>query len=162
MPRIDDAISPPAVSVLDRLLVAEEGEPRSYREALVDLRRRVLRDLEWLLNARVGCDPRLLGVSGGERGGELLHFGLPDITLVDLRNDRKREELRRWIADAVARFEPRLENVRVTLKGSDERRGSTRFQVEGRLRVDPEPIEFPFEAAVQWSDRAVEIQGARS
>ena len=164
MPRIDDAISPPAMSVLDRLMAGDESEPRSYRAGLSGLRRSVLRDLEWLLNARVGSGPGAWSTLSKDRspGGDLLCFGLPDLTLVDLRNARKREDLRRWISEAVARFEPRLEHVNVTVKGSDESKGSTRFQVEGYLRVDPEPIEFPFEATVQWSDRAVHVQGSKS
>jgi type VI secretion system protein ImpF len=164
MARIDDALPPPAVSVLDRLLAGEDAsavETRSYRKAIAALRSSVLRDLEALLNARIGADPRARNPFEGNSNveGELLRFGLPDLTLIDLRNERKRDGLRLLIADAVQRFEPRLVDVRVTVRGTGEHKGSTRFLIEARLRIDPEPIEFPFEATVQWADRAVEIQG---
>ena len=59
--------------------------------------------------------------------------------------------------DTIARFEPRLDFVTVHVHEGDERLGRTRFHVEGRLRVDPEPLKLSFDATVVWRNRTVEV-----
>ena len=58
MVRLDSSIPPPRLSVLDRLLEDEADfdgreEQTDYHAGLEAMKRFVLRDLQWLLNARV-------------------------------------------------------------------------------------------------------------
>jgi len=36
-------------------------------------------------------------------------------------------------------------------------RGQTRFQIQARLKVDPEPLKLSFDATVVWRNRMVTI-----
>jgi len=164
MARLHSSIPPPTLSVLDRLLDDDpdyqgiEQQP-DYRTGLTRLKDFVLRDLQWILNARIG---RVVPEDG--RGGEVADplegtvacLGLPDITNLDFKNAREREFLRRRIVDAVARFEPRLDFVTVTVSEGAVR-GQTRFQIQARLKVDPEPLKLSFDATVVWRNRMVTI-----
>ena len=124
MARLDASIPPPRLSVLDRLIDDDPDydgreEQQEYHTGLAALKRSVLRDLQWLLNSRLGIRPVI------ERGREkpdplrntVARFGLPDITNLDLKNERERELLRRLIVDAIGRFEPRLDFVTVSIRG---------------------------------------------
>lgn len=161
MARLHASIPPPRLSVLDRLM---DDEPDvTGPEALVDyhtglaaMRKAVLRDLQWLLNARIQGH---VGVDRDDPCAEtVVRLGLPDITNLDLKNDNEREALRRRIADTIARFEPRLDFVSVEARRDEEDRGRTRFHIEGRLRVDPEPMKLSFDATVVWRNRTVEVR----
>jgi type VI secretion system protein ImpF len=163
--RLHEAIPPPRLSVLDRLLDDDPETPGpetpdDYATGLSRLRASVLRDLQWLLNARTAGAPTR-GASPDRDPdpleGTVLRLGLPDITNLDLKNARARESLRRLIADVIERFEPRLDFVTVHVHEGDERLGRTRFHVEGRLRVDPEPLKLSFDATVVWRNRTVEV-----
>ena len=165
MARLHDAITPPKLSVLDRLLDEDPGAPGpepldDYATGLSRLRASVLRDLQWLLNARTAGAPtqsRSPARDPDPLEGTVLRMGLPDITNLDLKNSQAREALRRRIVDTIARCEPRLDFVTVHVHEGDERLGRTRFHVEGRLRVDPEPLKLSFDATVVWRNRTVEV-----
>lgn len=168
MARLHSSTPPPTLSVLDRLLDDEpenRGDERQsdYPSGLRQLRESVVRDLQWLLNARVGRSPVYDGSGRHEQDplhGTVLCFGLPDITTVDLKNVERRDAMRRSILAAIKKYEPRLDFVSV---GADEEHaegGETLFRIEARLLVDPEPIRLTFDAAVSWRDRNVEIRSA--
>jgi type VI secretion system protein ImpF len=164
--RLHDAIPPPKLSVLDRLLDDDPAapgpeSPDDYATGLSRLRTSVLRDLQWLLNARTAGAPAHAGSrdrAPDPLEGTVLRLGLPDITNLDLKNAQARESLRRRIVDTIARYEPRLDFVTVSVHEGDEKLGRTRFHVEGRLRVDPEPLKLSFDATVVWRNRTVEVQ----
>jgi type VI secretion system protein ImpF len=159
MARLDAAIPPPRLSVLDRLLDDEPDyagpeEQTEYHSGLGAFKRSVLRDLQWLLNARVGTRPE----TKDPMQGTVARLGLPDITNLDLKNERQREILRRLIADAIARFEPRLDFVSVSVREGSGSQGRTQFHVDARLRVEPEPTKLSFDATVVWKNRTVEVK----
>ena len=87
----------------------------------------------------------------------VLKLGLPDITTVDLKSRQESERLRRRIIDTITRFEPRLDFVTVALTEGGAGRGRTRFHIEARLRIDPEPLKLAFDATVVWRNRTVEV-----
>src|SRR5580692_433240 len=107
-------------SVLDRLIDTDplnRKEPESWRaQSLKELKDSVRRDLEWLLNSR-----RPL-VEPPDAAKHLWHsvyaYGLPDTTGLSLRSKDDRHRLATVVEVAVASFEPRLLNVKVTVPPS--------------------------------------------
>jgi len=126
------------LSVLDRLLDDEPEVPDRQRPFAEQLRRyqeAVQRDLEDLLNSH----PRASGWPARLRYLEdsLVNYGLPDFLGLNLASEAGREAFRRSLEDTIRRWEPRLDQVRVTLRDRSEpleRRLS--FQIEGVLRVE--------------------------
>lgn len=149
------------LSVLDRLVDDEPSfqgdEPQlDYHAGLAQLERGVSRDLQWLLNART--DARAKDDADDPLGGTVLRLGLPDITTIDLKSPRDRDLLRRRIRECIEVYEPRLDFVTVKVD-AEQGRDRTRFKVEARLKVDPEPVKLTFDATVFWRNRSVEVSG---
>jgi type VI secretion system protein ImpF len=124
-------------SILDRLLDPESGGAsgrRGYTVAqLIDS---VRRDLEDLLNTRQSVEDWPSDFV--EVSDSLLAYGMPDLTLFNAGVPREREELALLIADAIARFEPRLRDVRVSLvEVGTIQTPKVRFHIEARLRTEP-------------------------
>lgn len=140
-------------SVLDRLL---DDTPQQSHElpprpaALInDVRASVCRDLRALLNAR----RRLVEASDEypELEDSLINYGLPDLQSFEVREDPGYQSLCRMIQETIERFEPRLQDVRVTHKDLDRRTSGRQagervlgFQIEAVLVVEPmqEPVVF--------------------
>jgi type VI secretion system protein ImpF len=140
-------------SVLDRLF---DDEPETQRElewtqgATANLiRESVGRDLQCLLNAR-----RMLSAAVErypELADSLVNYGLPDLQSYEVRGDRDRAGLLRIIEETIRRFEPRLQQVRVTMQAQgsalvDRKTGDRRlaFEIEAVLVVEPlnDPVVF--------------------
>ena len=151
---------PVTVSVLDRLL---DDDPKRTEEAmptraqsLRTLKAGLRRDLEWLLNTRQPVEIP----TGVELQKSLYLYGLPDISSLGLANLADRERLTRSIELAVARFEPRLANVRVTLASvAGDKVPQLRFVIEGMLRIDPSPEHVTFDTLLELSSREYIVQG---
>ena len=164
MARLHSSIPPPKLSVLDRLLddepSARESESQlDYNKGLALMRSAVVRDLQWLLNARIGWAPEYEGSRDEDPLKDtVVRLGLPDITTTDLKSEQECEFLRRRIRESIPRFEPRLDFITVELGGGDAVRGRTHFKVTARLRVDPEPVKLTFDATVVWKNRTVEVR----
>lgn len=125
-------------SVLDRLLDDEPGEPdrqQPFHEQLQRYQAAVQRDLEDLLNSHrraAGWPARLRHLENS-----LVNYGLPDFLGLNLASEADREAFRRSLEDTIRRWEPRLQQVRVSLRDRGEpveRRLS--FQIQGVLRVE--------------------------
>jgi type VI secretion system protein ImpF len=149
-------------SVLDRLLDDRPDEkreaPASRQTNLRILKQAVKRDLEWLLNTRANATEIQEGLP--ELNRSLATFGIPDFSSWNVRGGRDQEELRRTIEDAVARFEPRLEAVQVTLETMSEVDRTVRFRIEARLRVEPAPEPVTFDSVLQLGTREFVLQGS--
>jgi type VI secretion system protein ImpF len=148
-------------SVLDRLL---DDRPEEKREApasrqtnLRILKQAVKRDLEWLLNTRANATEIPEGLP--ELTRSLATFGLPDFSSWNVHGAGDKD-LRRAIEDAVARFEPRLEAVQVTLETMSEVDRTVRFRIEARLRVEPAPEPVTFDSVLQLANREFVLQGS--
>ena len=161
MSRIDNEvrITP---SVLDRLL---DDRPEEKREApasrqtnLRILKQAVKRDLEWLLNTRANATEIPEGFPELRRS--LAAFGIPDFSSWNVRGGQDQESLRKAIEDAVARFEPRLEAVQVTLETMSEVDRTVRFRIEARLRIEPAPEPVTFDSVLQLANREFVLQGS--
>ncbi|MCI0335947.1 MAG: type VI secretion system baseplate subunit TssE [Acidobacteria bacterium] len=138
-------------SVLDRLI---DHEPELAREApasraktLRDLKDSVRRDLEWLLNTRqvVGGIPEGLR----ELSRSLAAYGLPDFTSISIKSPADQLRTQRALEAAISAFEPRLEDVTVTIIPARDLEQKLRFRIDARLRIEPTPEPVTFDTVLQ-------------
>ncbi len=148
-------------SILDRLLddqpgVSHEAVP-SRSQNVRQLKGSVARDLEALLNTRREA---LDDISSefAEVNRSLLVYGLPDFTAYSLLGQQDRARIRRALEETIAKFEPRLERVRVTLEPLREQDRTLRFRVDALLRMDPAPEVVTFDTVLQMITQAYVVQ----
>jgi len=134
-------------SVLDRLT---DTEPRNQNEvgpgmaqSLRQIKAALRRDLEWLLNTRQSI------IEVPDYAKELPYsvfvYGLPDLTSFSLNSTRDQQDLLQIMESTIAKFEPRLMNVVVTMLPVSETTRVVRFQIEGLMRADPAPERVVFD-----------------
>jgi type VI secretion system protein ImpF len=143
-------------SVLDRLLDYEpevSREPLASRsKSLRQLKQSVKRDLEQLLNTRQSAD--WLPPDLEELNNSLAAYGLPDFSAVSIKSPAEQNRLRRALEAAIAIFEPRLQDITVTLLPLDDYQRSLHFRIDARLRIEPAPEPVTFDALLQLSSGA--------
>jgi type VI secretion system protein ImpF len=153
-------------SVLDRLIDAESAGTRDRPGyTLRQMENAVRRDLEDLLNTRRppefvrGPDGRLELFFGGltEIPTSIVNYGLRDLAFFDTLTSELRSEFARHIEQVITAYEPRLRDVRVTVRDRDKvaealkadfRRTALYFHIEARLGLDPAP-EVAFETVLE-------------
>jgi type VI secretion system protein ImpF len=160
MPRTDNEVRV-TPSVLDRLLDYEpeiSREPIASRaKSLRELKQAVKRDLEWLLNTRQIAEelpPDLKQVKHS-----LAAYGLPDFSNVSTQNPTDQKNMLREIEDAIRIFEPRLENVVVTLEATRVTERAMRFRIDAHLKVEPAPEPVMFDTVLQLGSGQYVIHG---
>jgi type VI secretion system protein ImpF len=126
-------------SVLDRLIdpdAAGTAWRRGYGVGqMVDA---VQRDLEELLNTRESHQG--LPEEYVEVRRSIAAYGLPDLTALDAVTPQQRAEIGRVLEAAIARFEPRLRDVRATLVDAGDGKARTvRFRIDAKLCLEPAP-----------------------
>ena len=160
------ARSDPEVSVqpplLDRLIDLEPSSnvepPQSRAMAVRGLKDALRRDLEWLLNTR--RTPREIPKGCEELGRSVFAYGLPDLTSVSLHSYEDEMHLLGLIEKAIATFEPRLVQVRVTPRGQlDRTERMLHFQIDALLMVDPAPESISFDSVLNVDRGACEVKG---
>jgi type VI secretion system protein ImpF len=137
-------------SVLDRLIDPEAGGTawrRGYGpEQMADA---VQRDLEDLLNTRQSHGG--LPAEFEEVASSIVAYGLPDLTSLRAETPEQRAAIGRELEAVIARFEPRLRDVRAALLDpGDNKERTVRFRVEARLCVEPAP-EVAFDTVLELS-----------
>lgn len=138
------------VSVLDRLIDYEPGNSRdpvsSRSKTLKQLKDAVRRDLEWLLNTR-----QVAGLPSDlkELNQSLAAFGLPDFANLSVGQVDDQKRMRADIEEAIRLFEPRLQDVVVTLQPSHSSERLMHFRIDGRLNVEPAPEPISFDTVLQ-------------
>ncbi len=149
------------LTVLDRLIDEEPNlsseAPASRQKSLRQLKAAVRRDLEWLLNTRQmvdGVPPALK-----ETTRSLAVYGLPDFTSYSIKSPSERNRVRRALENAISTFEPRLEDVTVSLDPMHETERVIRFRVDARLKVDPVPEPITFDTVLQLGSGQYLVQG---
>lgn len=138
-------------ALLDRLIdldpdldrdppVPAASRPAGLREAL-------RRDLEMLLNTR--CRPETPPTQLPELGGSLLALGVGDFFSSSLVTPEQRQVFAADLQRRIALFEPRLENLTVTLKqdAAPERR-SLHLRISAEFRMQPGLPPIIFESRV--------------
>lgn len=132
--------------LLDRLTDDDPDVQVESRErrvmSVAQLRRAVLRDLEWLFNAANKDNVEEFEDYPAIRSS-VLNFGMPDLCGVSVAS-LPEEDLERMVRESIERFEPRLipggTRVRVS-KGEKDRAGQTSItlEIEGDLFANPMP-----------------------
>jgi type VI secretion system protein ImpF len=150
-PKADDRSIRP--SVLDRLIDLDPSvstdAPGSWGQSVKQLKAGLCRDLEWLLNSRktlieIPDDFEYLKAS-------VLNFGIIDVSSLLRDSPEHRSLLVREVAHAIQIFEPRLDQVKVSLVTDDKTDSTKReihFVVEGLLRIDPQPEHVVFDTVL--------------
>jgi type VI secretion system protein ImpF len=152
-------------SLIDRLIDREprtSTDPHTTRaQSVRQLKAALRRDLEWLLNTR--RNPDAAGESLAELSHSLFNYGLPDFSALSLNSPRDRGRLLVELEKTVAIFEPRLQEVRVSLVDAPGQNSRVvHFQIEGMLQMDPSPEQVSFDTTLQLSSGEYQIRGERS
>jgi type VI secretion system protein ImpF len=137
-------------SLLDRLLdddpdtLQEQAKSRSQK--LSELKSSVRRDLEYLLNTRIGL--RELPEDCHEIKKSVFNYGIPDFSGVAMGSRDHQESLRRRVEEAILRFETRFKQVRVELllDTNSQRLRVVRFRIDGILHAEPAPEPVAFDS----------------
>lgn len=159
MPRIDEEIRI-NLSVLDRLVDFEPEvttEPLPSRsKALRQVKQALRRDLEWLLNTR-----RVLEVPDELPlvADSILTYGLPDFTNLSVKDAGDQENLTLALEATLKRFEPRLEDIVVSVANASLLERAMRFKIEARLRIDPVPEPISFDTMLQLGSGNFAVKG---
>ncbi len=156
MPDIHQSLVP---SLLDRLIDSSmHGMAQQPWYGLQEMTQAVQRDLESLLNTRQSGDMIAAGLPEVENS--LVRYGLPDLATVNGETVEGRRQVCKIIEQVVAQFEPRLREVRATLRESTtpfDR--DVRFRIEGRLCVDPAP-DVVFDTTLELATGEYKVQAA--
>jgi len=149
------------LSVLDRLIDEAPREaadaPGTWEASLAELRVRLMRDVEWILNTRRTIADPPAGCP--ELTRSVYAFGLPDISSM-AESEEVRTELARSVADCVETFEPRLMAVRVIPRATTLAAGrGIHFTIEALLRLDPSPEKVVFDTVVETVSGRVSVSG---
>jgi len=159
MPRVESEFDL-RPSILDRLIDREprvSSEPAPERsQHLATIKEAVKRDLEWLLNSRRLVADRPAELS--HLSQSLLTFGMPDLGSSTLNNAHDQDRVRREVEQSIARFDPRLSQVRVTLVESRDVDRTLRFRIDAILQVEPSPEPVTFDSVFQVSRRAFVVE----
>jgi len=159
MPRIDEEIRI-NLSVLDRLVDFDpdlKAElPPSRSKALRQVKQALKRDLEWLLNTR-----RVLEVPDELPllANSLLAYGLPDFSNSTVRSAEDQHDLTLALEATLRRFEPRLEDIVVSVASASVLERAFRFKIEARLRIDPVPEPISFDTTLQLGSGNFAVKG---
>ena len=150
MPRTDNEVRV-TPSVLDRLLDYEPDKSResagSRSRNLRQLKQCVRRDIEWLLNTRQSNIYLPLDLK--ETNSSIAGYGLPDFSSTSIRNPAELNRLRQAIETAVDVFEPRLQDVRITIEPIPDGERVIHFRIDARLRVEPSPEPVTFDSVMR-------------
>jgi type VI secretion system protein ImpF len=143
---LERAVQPSLVDRLTDLAPSVRLDPSATRDASERAyRASVQRDLEWLLNSRRTMHPAPPGLP--ETRASAYEYGLVDTTALYVGSVDGRRSLQAAVEDTIARFEPRLANVRVRLVDADQKSApQLRFVIEGLLRMDPNPEQVVFDS----------------
>jgi type VI secretion system lysozyme-like protein len=115
------------------------SEPRPLRILDLDeLKESVHREVSRLLNTRAHR-------SFEADAGTVIDYGLPDFSALSARSAPDRQLLANSLERLLARFEPRLRNVRVAIEPHPARPTSVTGVIEGWIHAGTmqEPVSFP-------------------
>ena len=136
-------------SVLDRLIDEEPGESResrrSHTTSIKELKRSVLRDIEWLLNTRHGYKvPDDLE----ETKRSVICYGLPDFTALSIANSNELSRLADDVKDTITFFEPRFLDLSIIFEPISNTDRQIRFRIEAHLDTEPSPEPILFDTVL--------------
>lgn len=150
------------LSVFDRL--KDEPEPASRADALRRLRRSVADDLEMLLNTR---QVRELPADFKELHNSVAAYGMPDFSAINARSASARNHLVHVVEELIARFEPRLREVVVSIEPAGDAEleealrteRALRFRIDAQLVVQPSPEPVTYDTTFSLSSGDYKVRG---
>ena len=147
---------------LDRLLGAEVGAPDARPAAVAEqLKDAVARDLEALLNTRLGYAPGIFA-RYPECRNSVLNYGLVDFAGYCLSSDDDRAAVCAALTAAIGRHEPRLRRVDARLDLAEGSVNHLNFVISGVLQMPAGAESVSFNAVLQPSTMQYAIGRARS
>jgi type VI secretion system protein ImpF len=152
-------------SIIDRLTDFSPRESRdpvmSRDESEREYRVAVQRDLEWILNTRRSIVR--IGPEHREVRASVHEYGITDTTGVAIATPAGRAAVVEEIRDAIARFEPRLTNVRVKLSEVNQVKSpQVRFVIQATLRMDPSPEQVVFDTVLEVASGTYAVEDSVS
>jgi type VI secretion system protein ImpF len=125
-------------SILDRLIDPESrGTVARAGYSMEQTAKSVQEDLQWLLNTRSDDSDDLHGYP---RLARVLGYGLPDLATLSRLQDVDTDGICRTLEERILRYEPRLKEVRVSLKQSETGNPlKVELNLHAVLAVDPAP-----------------------
>lgn len=150
------------LSVFDRL--KDEPPPVSRADALRRLKQSVADDLEMLLNTR---QVQELPADFRELNNSVAAYGMPDFSTLNARNATERNQLVHVVEELIARFEPRLREVVVSIEPAGEAEleealrteRKLRFRIDAQLIVQPSPEPVTFDTTFSLSSGDYKVRG---
>ena len=153
-------------SVFDRLIGADllyEGGrdtgrvPDSAAKSIALLKRNLLRDLGWLLNARQISDAD--EITQENLRESVYTFGLRELSAYSTGRSTGPDGLQASIIRAIERHEPRLRNIQVTpLETKDRFDRLVSFHIAGDLLIEPDTERIEFDTVLKTATRRFELQ----
>jgi type VI secretion system protein ImpF len=138
-------------SLFDKLFDIDGGTPHALRRLSVEeMKETVARDIEALLNTRMGFSEEALKLLP-ECQRSVLTYGLADFSGLSLASHYDRELICRSLEQALARHEPRLAQVRVSLLVDSRATSVLYFAISAILEVGPAHEPVTFDATLQPS-----------
>ncbi len=141
-------------SLLDRLFDVEDW-PVTRAQSMHMYRESIKRDVEALLNSR---KPPIANLQNYSRAScSVINFGLPDLqNFAEYAQDRS--GLAMSILQTLRIFEPRIQNVRVSLLQSETIARNVQFHIEGRVRYDTSLEEIHFDTVLELTRGEYEVK----
>jgi type VI secretion system protein ImpF len=91
-----------------------------------------------------------------------MHFGLPDLTSLSRDSGESLARLAVFIEQALAIYEPRLANVKVSVAPQEDvPLADVRIQVEAVLRLEPSPERISFDTVMHKGNGDLEVATIR-
>jgi type VI secretion system protein ImpF len=145
--------------LLDRLMGDHVPAAQGGRLAVEQLKDSVARDLEALLNTRVGVSPELLAAHPEVRDS-ILNYGLIDFAGFCLSSSEDRAAICANLKEAIERHEPRLLNVSAELDMADGCVNRLNFIINATLNAGGGTEAVNFNAVLQPSSLHYSISKA--
>lgn len=145
-------------SLLDRLFDDDASSAAGMQQSLRidEVKARVARDVEHLLNARCGLRrglrdryPNVLASVAG--------FGMSDFSSLSLASAVDRQAICRFIQEAISDHEPRLKSVQVELVASGGFDSRLRFSIDAVLVLAPDHEPVCFNALLQPTTQQYQV-----
>jgi type VI secretion system protein ImpF len=150
-------------SLWDRLtnpdLVNESDDEASRGSRMETIRQEVCTHLEWLLNTRKYLPMSLEGLETLE--SSLVGYGLTDISALRSGSTKDRDQLEHMLEEAIRRFEPRLQDVKVEFNPfeQDKSRSTIHYRVTAVLKIKPFNQPVLFDTVLEVGSKSFTIRG---
>ena len=136
-----------------RATVRHAPDCAKWGETGREMRSVLRRDLGWLLNTRTSHPRHLFD----ERDLTVIDYGIPDFGTYSPRNPDDRELLAKRIERAIHAFEPRLQNVHVSVEPEMVNEKQLRLIISAEMVLESAREPVSFLVAFQRETGAVEV-----